>query len=104
MASKWALIGFTKTLAMELGPHRIRVNAICPGSVEGERIERVLAAEAAAQGVAVEAVREEWLQDMSMRAFVTPDDIAAMILFVCSDAGGMISGQALAVDGHTEGM
>ncbi len=104
VASKWALIGFTKTLAMELGPHRIRVNAICPGSVEGERIERVLAAEAAAQGVSPESVRQDWQGAMSMRAFVAPDDIAAMILFVCSDAGSMVSGQALAVDGHTEGM
>ena len=102
VASKWALIGFTKTLAMELGPYGIRVNAICPASVEGERIDRVIAAEAAARGVSEREVREEWKAQLSLRTFVTPDDVAAMILFVCSDAGGHVSGQALAVDGHTE--
>ena len=102
VASKWALIGLTKTLAMELGPHGIRVNAICPGAVEGERIDRVIAAEAAARDVSERAVREEWTAQISMRSFVTPDDVAAMILFVCSDAGGHVSGQALAVDCHTE--
>ncbi len=102
VASKWALIGFTKTLAMELGPYGIRVNAICPASVEGERIDRVIAAEAAARDVLEREVREEWKAQLSLRTFVTPDDVAAMILFVCSDAGGHVSGQALAVDGHTE--
>ncbi len=102
VASKWALIGFTKSLATELGPYGIRVNAICPGSVEGDRIERVMAAEAAARGVTTEAVREEWHSSMSLRRFVTPDDIAAMVLFICSEAGGRVSGQALTVDCHTE--
>jgi len=101
-ASKWAVIGLTKTLAMELGPWGIRVNAICPGSVEGPRIDRVIAADAAARGVDAEAVREAYLRQTSMRTFVGTADIAQMVLFLCSEAGAKISGQALSVDGHTE--
>jgi NAD(P)-dependent dehydrogenase (short-subunit alcohol dehydrogenase family) len=102
VASKWALIGLTKTLAMELGPFGVRANAICPGNVEGERIERVIAAESRAGGMSPEELRELWDQGSSMRTFVTAGDVAATILFACSDAGRHISGQALAVDGHTE--
>jgi NAD(P)-dependent dehydrogenase (short-subunit alcohol dehydrogenase family) len=102
VASKWALIGLTKTLAMELGPFGIRANAICPGGVEGERLERVMRLEAEEKGISCEKLREEWVRGCSLRTFVTPDDVAAMILFLCSDHGARISGQALAVDGHTE--
>ena len=101
-ASKWALIGFTKTLAMELGPFGIRVNAVCPGSVEGPRIEGVYAAKAEARGVSVEEIREAFRQKSSLRTLIAPDDVAATILFLCSDNGARISGQALAVDGHSE--
>ena len=103
-ASKWALIGFTKTLAMELGPFGIRVNAVCPGSVEGPRIEGVYAAKAAARGVSVEEIREAFRQKNSLRTLIAADDIAETILFLCSDSGARIAGQALAVDGHTETM
>jgi NAD(P)-dependent dehydrogenase (short-subunit alcohol dehydrogenase family) len=102
VASKWALIGLTKTLAMELGPFGVRANAICPGNVEGERIERVIAAEARAKGMSPEELRALWDQGSSMRTFVTADDVADTILFICSLAGRHISGQALAIDGHTE--
>jgi NAD(P)-dependent dehydrogenase (short-subunit alcohol dehydrogenase family) len=102
VASKWALIGLTKTLAMELGPFGVRANAICPGNVEGERIERVIAAEARAKGMTPQELRALWDQGASMRTFVTADDVADTILFACSGAGRHISGQALAVDGHTE--
>jgi NAD(P)-dependent dehydrogenase (short-subunit alcohol dehydrogenase family) len=101
-ASKWAVIGFTRTLAMELGEFGIRVNAICPGSVEGERTDRVIAAEAKSKGVSPEEVRKGYVRTVSMRTFVTAQDIANMILFICSEAGSKISGQALSVDGHTE--
>jgi NAD(P)-dependent dehydrogenase (short-subunit alcohol dehydrogenase family) len=100
--SKWALIGFTKTLAMELGKFGIRVNAVCPGKVEGERMERVIAAAAEKKGLSPEKVREEYYRLTSLRTFVTAQDIANLILFICSEAGSKISGQALAVDGHTE--
>ncbi len=103
-ASKWALIGLTKTLAMELGPHGIRVNAVCPGSVEGPRIESVYAAKAAARGVTVEEIRAAFRRKNSLRTLISPDDVAETILFLCSDSGARISGQTLAVDGHTETM
>ena len=102
VASKWAIIGFTKTLAIELGPFGVRANAICPGGVEGERLERVMRLEAEQKGITCEQLREEWVRGCSLRTFVTPDDVAAMILFLCSSHGARISGQAIAVDGHTE--
>jgi NAD(P)-dependent dehydrogenase (short-subunit alcohol dehydrogenase family) len=102
VASKWAVIGFTKTLAMEVGEFGIRVNAVCPGKVEGERMDRVIAAAAEARGVSEEEVREEYLQLSSMRTFVTSQDVASLVLFICSEAGSRISGQAISVDGHTE--
>ncbi len=101
-ASKWALIGFTKTLAMELGPFGVRVNAVCPGSVQGPRIEGVYAAKAAARGVSVEEIREAFRQKSSLRTLIDADDIAETVLFLCSDGGARIAGQVLAVDGHTE--
>ena len=103
-ASKWALIGLTKTLAMELGPSGIRVNAVCPGSVEGSRIDGVFAAKAAARGVSTEEIRAAFRQKSSLRTLIAADDIAETVLFLCSDNGARISGQSLAVDGHTETM
>jgi len=101
-ASKWAVIGLTKTLACELGPHGIRVNAICPGSVDGPRMDLVIAREAAARGRTEAAQRQEYENTTSMRAFVSADDIADTALFLSSPAAARISGQALSVDGHTE--
>lgn len=103
-SAKWAIIGLTKTLAMELGPSGIRVNAICPGAVSGDRIDRVIESTAASRGVSPEVVRDSYLRQTSLRTFVDAEDIAATILFLCSAAGARISGQALAVDGHTEGL
>ncbi len=100
--AKWGVIGLTKTLAMELGPFGIRVNAICPGSVNGPRIDRVIAAAAESQGKSPEEVRESYVRQVSMRTFVDAQDIAEMVQFICSDRGAKISGQALPVDGHTE--
>ncbi|MCS6778217.1 MAG: SDR family oxidoreductase [Geminicoccaceae bacterium] len=101
-ASKWAVVGFTQSLAKELGPEGIRVNAILPGVVRGERIERVFAARAAALGVPVEQVRQSYLDKVSLRRMVEPEDMAAMALYLCSPAGRNISGQALSVCGNTE--
>jgi NAD(P)-dependent dehydrogenase (short-subunit alcohol dehydrogenase family) len=101
-SAKWAVIGLTRSHAIELGPYDIRVNAICPGSVEGARMARVIKAEAATRGVSQEAVRQGYVRTTSMRSFVRPDDIAAMVLFLCSDRGAGVSGQAIAVDGNTE--
>jgi NAD(P)-dependent dehydrogenase (short-subunit alcohol dehydrogenase family) len=104
VASKWALVGLTKTLAIELGPHGIRANAVCPGSIDGPRMDRVIAAEAAARGVSDAAVRESYLRQTSLRCFIDAADIAAMVLFLCSDAGAKITGQTLTIDGNTESL
>ena len=101
-ASKWALIGLTKTLAMELGEFNIRVNAVCPGSVEGPRMDRVIAAEAKARNITEDTVRDGYQRQASLRTFVRAQDIANMVLFLCSEAGERISGQALSVDGNIE--
>ncbi|HEX2478464.1 MAG TPA: SDR family oxidoreductase [Geminicoccaceae bacterium] len=101
-SAKWAVIGLTRSLAIELGPFGIRVNAICPGSVEGARMARVIEAEAAARRVSADEIRRSYVRTTSMRSFVRPEDIAAMALFLCSDLGASISGQAIAVDGNTE--
>lgn len=100
--AKWGVIGLTKTLAMELGPFGVRVNAICPGPVAGPRMDRVIAMEAAATGRDEAEVREGYAAMTSLRCFVEPEDIAQSILFLASPGGSRISGQALAVDGHTE--
>jgi NAD(P)-dependent dehydrogenase (short-subunit alcohol dehydrogenase family) len=101
-ASKWAVVGLSKALAIELGPDQIRVNAICPGAVEGDRIDRVIAAKAEARGVPFEAMYQEYTATASMRRMISPQDIANMILFICSDAGRLVSGQILGVDGNVE--
>ncbi len=102
VAAKWAVIGLTKTLAMELGPFGVRVNAICPGSVEGERISRVIQNDAAGRGINPEKVRAEYLRQSSLRRFARAEEIAAAALFLASPDGAGISGQTIGIDGHTE--
>ena len=103
-ASKWAVIGFTKSLAMELGEFGIRVNAICPGSIEGERMDGIIEREAAAKGVAPEELRAAVLRQSSLRTLIKPEEIADTILFLCSPAGKKISGQAISVDGDSDSL
>ena len=100
--SKWAVIGFTKSIAIELGPFGVRANAIAPGSVEGERMGRVIEAEAAAKGVPTEAVRREYTRGQSIARFVKPSEIADACAFLASPAAAMITGQVITVDGNTE--
>ena len=97
-ASKWALIGFTKTLSRELGASGIRVNAILPGAVAGERIENVLKGRAEVSGRSVEEERASAMSIQSLKRFVDPRDIAAMAVFLSSDLGKSISGQMLPID------
>lgn len=104
VAAKWAMIGLTKTWAMELGPFGVRVNALCPGSVNGPRIDAVIAKDAQQRGLSEAAIRDVYLRQNSMRVFVEADDIAKTVLFLCSGAGRHISGQAIPLDGHTEGL
>ncbi|QDL90349.1 SDR family oxidoreductase [Paroceanicella profunda] len=101
-AAKWAIVGLTKTLAMELGPAGVRVNAICPGAVEGPRMDRVVAMEAAASGRSEEETRELYVRGVSLRTWVSVEDVAAAVLHLASPAARRISGQILAIDGHTE--
>jgi NAD(P)-dependent dehydrogenase (short-subunit alcohol dehydrogenase family) len=103
-ASKWAVIGFTKSLAIELGLDGIRVNAILPGAVEGPRIRAVIAAKAAALGEPAEEVAAQYESQASLGHMVSARDVANMALFVASDAAASVHGQALAVDGHTQAL
>jgi len=101
-STKWAIVGLVKSLAAELGPSNVRVNAILPGVVEGERMDRVISARADALGIPFNAMREEYLKKISLRRMVTVDDIAAMALFLASPAGSNVTGQAISVDGNVE--
>ena len=101
-AAKWAIIGLMKTVAMELGPFGIRANAICPGAVEGPRMEGVLAREAAAKNMTRDQVYSGYAAGTSMRSFVEAQDVANMAVFLGTDVSRLVSGQVIAVDGHTE--
>ncbi len=101
-ASKWAVIGLTKSLAIELGPFGIRANAVAPGSVDGPRMGRVIDAEAAQRGVSADVVRREYVECQSIPRFVKPTEIAETCVFLASPTASMVNGQVIAVDGHTE--
>jgi NAD(P)-dependent dehydrogenase (short-subunit alcohol dehydrogenase family) len=101
-ASKWGVVGFTKSLAVELGPDNIRVNAILPGAVDGPRIRRVISAKADSLGVPYEEMEKRYVSQASLKRMVTADDIAGMAVFLASPAGFNVSGQALAVDADTQ--
>lgn len=101
-ATKWAIVGLMKSLAAELGPDGVRVNALLPGIVEGPRIDKVIGARARQLGLAEEAMREAYVNKISLRRMTTAQDVAAMALFLCSPAARNISGQAISVDGNVE--
>ena len=101
-ASKWAVVGFTKSLAIELGPHKIRVNAIQPGLVSNQRAQGVIRDKAHALNVSDEEMEQVYLNQISLREFVTEADIAQMMFFLASEAVRNISGQAISVCGNTE--
>lgn len=100
-AAKWGVIGLTKSMAAELGPDRIRVNAVLPGLVAGERQRRVLEARAEARGIDFAQAEAEAFSYTSIRDYVSPQQIADQILFLASPRGRTISGQALSVCGDT---
>jgi NAD(P)-dependent dehydrogenase (short-subunit alcohol dehydrogenase family) len=103
-ASKWAVIGFTKTLSMELGEFGIRVNAIQPGVVEGERIRRVFEAKARERGVSPDEQQRHALSQASIKELIDPQQLADMIVFLASPLARTISGQAIAVDGDLQSL
>ena len=98
-AAKWAVVGFTQSLAAEAGPDKVRVNCIQPGIVEGERVDRIVAAKAEQLGVASEEVLARMVDGVALKTTVTAQDIANTALFLASDAGRHISGQAISVCG-----
>jgi NAD(P)-dependent dehydrogenase (short-subunit alcohol dehydrogenase family) len=101
-ATKWAVVGLTKSLAIELGPDNIRVNAIQPGIVKGPRIQRVIDARAKQLNLSYEEMEKQYLAKISLRRMTTPEEVAATALFLCSPAGSGISGQAISVCGNVE--
>ncbi|MFW2003284.1 SDR family oxidoreductase [Acinetobacter ursingii] len=100
--SKWGIIGFTKTLSMELGAFDIRVNAVLPGAVDGERVQRVLQARADAMNISLEEVTQNALANQSLKQFVNPKHIADLCFFLASDSASSISGQILPIDGDKQ--
>jgi NAD(P)-dependent dehydrogenase (short-subunit alcohol dehydrogenase family) len=96
-AAKWGVIGFTKSLAIELGPEGIRCNAILPGVVAGDRIRRVFEAKAQQRGIGFDEMERAALQFTSMKSYVTPQQIADQIVFIASERGRTITGQAISV-------
>ena len=102
--SKWGIIGMTKSLAIELGENNIRVNAICPGSVAGDRMKKVIKAKAQSLGVKEENLQKDYESMVSLKSFVDKKDISNMAVFLLSEEAQKISGQVMTVDGNTERM
>ena len=99
-ASKWAVIGVTKTLAMELGKYKIRVNAICPGTIKGGRMVRVIRDKAKFLKISKKLVEKEFVSMASMNCWIYEEDIGKMCSFLISSDGERVSGQAIPVDGN----
>ena len=97
-AAKWGVIGFTKSLSIELGPDGVRVNAILPGPVDGPRIRAVIKAKAEAAKISENEMTERTVATTSLKCFVSQQDIANMALYLASPFGATISGQAISVD------
>lgn len=97
-SSKWGMIGLTRTLALELGPRNVQVNAICPGAVEGERMDRVIESRAKTIGLSPEEIRKQFVSSTALGRFVNAQDIADLVLFLASPSGDNITGQALEVN------
>ena len=101
-ASKWAIIGITKTLAMELGKFNIRVNAVCPGTIKGDRMKRVIKDKAKFTKVSTKTIEKDFVSMSSMKQWILEEDIGKMCSFLISDDSSKVSGQVISVDGHTE--
>ena len=103
-ASKWAVIGITKTLAMELGKFKIRVNAICPGTIKGDRMVRVIKDKAKFLKVSKKSIEKDFVSMASMNCWIYEEDIGKICSFLISSDGERISGQAIPVDGNATRM
>ena len=103
-ASKWAVIGMTKTLAMELGKYKIRVNAICPGTVKGDRMKKVIRDKAKFTKILAKKIESDFVSMASMKNWINEEDIGNMCAHLISDEANKVSGQIIAVDGNAERM
>jgi NAD(P)-dependent dehydrogenase (short-subunit alcohol dehydrogenase family) len=103
-AAKWGVVGFTKTLAMELGQYGIRANAILPGPVDGDRIRRVFQAKAQVAGTSMQSIQDATLANASIKEMIQPDQLADMMVFLASSRGRTISGQAISIDSDIQGL
>ena len=103
-ASKWAIVGITKTLAMELGKYKIRVNAICPGTIKGDRMKRVIRDKAKFEKVSTKTIENDFVSMASMKSWINPEDIGNMCVHLISDEANKVSGQVIAIDGNCERM
>ena len=101
-ASKWAIIGVTKSLAMELGKFNIRVNAVCPGTIKGDRMKRVIKDKAKFKKTSIKKIEKDFISMSSMKKWILEEDVGKMCAFLISDDSSKVSGQVIAVDGHTE--
>ncbi len=102
--TKWAILGLVKSLASELGPFDVRVNALLPGFVEGERMDSVIRTRARQAQIDEAGMREQYLRKISLRRMVTAEDVAAAALFLCSPAARNITGQTISIDGNVESL
>lgn len=103
-ATKWGLIGLTKTWAMEYGENNIRVNAVCPCSVNGERIENVIIREAEYKNTSTEKIRSAYLEQTSLQTFIDVEEVIGMLVYLMSPLAKKITGQMLVIDGNTESL
>ncbi|MEM7778236.1 MAG: SDR family oxidoreductase [Pseudomonadota bacterium] len=103
-AAKWGVIGFTKTIAIELGDNKIRCNAILPGPVDGERIRRVIDAKARAANISFEDMQLRMVSELSLKTLIPPEEIAGMIVYLASRRASTISGQAISIDGDVQSL
>ena len=101
-ASKWAIVGITKSLAMELGKFNIRVNAVCPGTIKGSRMKRVIKEKAKFMKKNPKNIEKDFISMSSMKKWILEEDIGKMCAFLISEDSSKVSGQVIAVDGHTE--
>ena len=98
-ASKWAVRGITRTVALEVGKYNVNVNAVCPGIVETPRMQKLCEEKARVRGWTVEEVYDEYVQEMALKRVTTPEDVANAVLFMSSEDSRQITGQAITVDG-----